>query len=122
MPKLIARHPCALNQRLELGPDKLGMNSATQTTVRPGHDVLPTDQVGVPHDAVGHDLRVLHDIGGVTHHARDEHLAIGKFDIPPDLPLMLMASTGNASDSRDSRQRSSPCSVVGVKPSMRSAT
>ena len=47
-PELLCREPCTFCQGLELGPDNLGMADApAEPTVRPGDDVVATDQPGI---------------------------------------------------------------------------
>src|SRR3984893_4469175 len=74
-PKLPAREACALGQRRQLCPGDLRMDAAAEAAIGAGNDVLAPDHVAVTHDAVGHHLRMLDNIGGVTHDAGNEQFA-----------------------------------------------
>ena len=67
------------------------MDAAAKTAIGAGDDVFPADDVGVAHDPVGDDLGMLDDVGGVADDAGDEELAVGKLDVLPDAPFVLMA-------------------------------
>ena len=45
-------------------------------------------------DSIGHQLRVLHDVGVVRDDAGDKNLALGQFHIAPDFPFVLVARVG----------------------------
>src|SRR5271170_6723003 len=66
------------------------MNPAAETAIGAGDDVLAPGDSGEIEDAVGDDLGMLDDVGGVADNARDQDLAVGQFDIPPYLPLVLV--------------------------------
>ena len=91
------RQPRALGERAELLPHHrrvhLGVErrAGGEPAVRAGDDVLPADDPGVQLDGVGDQLGVLDVVGGVPEQARDEDLALGQRDVPPDLPLVLVA-------------------------------
>jgi hypothetical protein len=52
------------------------MKPTTWPTVGPRDHVLPAHQVGVAHQAVSHQLRVLYEVGRVGYDAWDEALPI----------------------------------------------
>ncbi len=89
-PQLAARELGAGNQCLELGPHQLRMDPAAEAAIGAGDDVLAPGDPGEIEDAVGDDLGMLDDVGGVADDARDQDLAFGQFDIPPHLPLVLV--------------------------------
>ena len=70
--------------------------------------------LGEAHDAVGDQLGMLDHVGGVTDHARDEHLALRQLDVLPDAPLVLVAHVGRLEgvragvDLEHERRRSRP--------------
>ncbi len=66
------------------------MDAAAETAVGCGDDVLASDQVGEADDAVGDQLGMLDDVGGVADDARKEDLAVGQLDVLPDLPFVLV--------------------------------
>lgn len=53
--------------------------------------MLAAYEAGESHQALGDELRVLDNIGGVADHTGNEDLALRKLDLAPDLPLVLMA-------------------------------
>jgi hypothetical protein len=61
-----------LDKRCELGPNELRVNPAAEATIGAGDHVLAPDHPGEVEDAVGDDLRVLDDIGGVDRRASGE--------------------------------------------------
>src|SRR5262249_53342303 len=63
-------------------------------TVGPRYDVLPPHQVGVAHQTISHQLRVLDEVGGMGYDAWNEDLAIRQPHVLPHFPLMLMAHIG----------------------------
>src|SRR5580704_7818500 len=89
-PQFVGREPGAGDERFELGPDELRMNSAAEAAIRAGNDVLAPRDPGEIEDAVGDDLGMLDDVGGVADDTRNQDLPFGQLDIPPDLPLVLV--------------------------------
>ena len=65
-----------------------------EAAVRAGQHVLGADQARRALEALGDQLRVLDDVGGVADHARREQLAVGQLDVLPDAPLVLVARVG----------------------------
>src|SRR5271165_1715415 len=66
------------------------MNPATEAAIRTGNDVLAPRDAGEIEDAVGDDLGMLDNVGGVADDTWDQDFAFGQLDIPPDLPLVLV--------------------------------
>ena len=66
------------------------MNPAAKATIGAGDDVLAPDHPGEVEDAVGDDLRVLDDVGGVADDPRDQDFSVGQLDVSPDFPLVLV--------------------------------
>src|ERR1700759_3453856 len=94
-PKLASGERGALDQRFELCPGELRMDTPAKTAIGRGDDPLPADQVSKTKDAFGDKLRVLDDIGGVADHAGQDHLVLRQLDILPDLPFMLVANVAS---------------------------
>src|SRR5499427_10950374 len=90
-PELAGGEPCALNQRFELGPGDLRVNAAAEATVGRRDDPLLADEVGKPDDAVGDEIGMLDDVGGVADDPWQDQLVVRKSDILPHLPLVLVA-------------------------------
>ena len=57
-------------------------------------DVFAADEIGVPLDPFGDQLRVLHQVGGVTDDAGDEDLALGQLDVLEDVVFVLVPRVG----------------------------
>ena len=66
------------------------MNPAAEATIGAGDDVLAPDHPGEVEDAVGDDLGVLDDVGGVADDPRDQDFSVGQLDVSPDFPLVLV--------------------------------
>jgi hypothetical protein len=67
------------------------MDATSETTVRTCDHILLANGIGVTHDPLGHDLRVLYHVRRVGHDARDQHLAMRQLDdVTPHLPLVLV--------------------------------
>ena len=67
------------------------MNPPAETAVGRGDDPLPADQVREAKNALGDELGVLDDIGGVADHAGQNHPAVRQFDVLPELPFVFVA-------------------------------
>ena len=76
-PELLARQPGAGDQRFELGPGELRMDAPAETAIGAGDDILAAHHPGESQDAVGDELGVLDDVGGVADDPRDQDLAVG---------------------------------------------
>src|SRR3990172_13121734 len=64
----------AFGHRFELRPGNLRIaHSWPKSAVRAGHNVFPTHELGIAHDPVRDHLRVFHDVGRMSDHARHEH-------------------------------------------------
>src|SRR6266851_379698 len=90
-PELLAGKRGALGQRLELGPGDVGVDPATQPAVARGDDTLAADQAGETADALGHQLGMLDDVGGMAHHAGQDQLVVWQLGLLPHRPLVLVA-------------------------------
>ena len=66
--------------------------------IGPGDDVLAPDQSRQPHDALGHQFRVLDHVGGVADDAGNEHPARWQFGSFPHPPFVLVARIGSFDD------------------------
>ena len=78
----------ALGEHLELLPhdrrvDADGLGALGEAAVGAGDDVLAADEVGVAHDPLGDQLRVLDAVGRVGDDAGDDDLAVGELDAAP---------------------------------------
>ena len=93
-PELARGQGGALGQRFELGPRDLRMDAAAEAAVGGGDDPLPADRAREARDALRHQLRMLDDVGGVAHDARQDDLVLGQHDVVPHLPLVLVADIG----------------------------
>src|SRR5579883_1582087 len=71
-----------------------------KTAIGSSNQVLASDESGQSRDTLGHQLRMLHDIGGVADHARDKHLAGGQLHLAPHLPFVLVARIGTLDHER----------------------
>ena len=69
-----------------------------EAAIGAGDDVLAPDQPGEAHDALGHQLGMLDDVGGVADDAGDQHLARRQLDAFPHPPFMLVARIGALDD------------------------
>jgi hypothetical protein len=67
------------------------MNTAAQSAVGAGDDLLATDHARVPHDAISNHLRVFDNVSGVAYDTGDEKLAVGQGNVLPDAPFVLVA-------------------------------
>ena len=73
-------------------PRNRRVDAAAQATVRRRHDTLVAHNVRELADTLSHQLRVLHNVRRMRHHARDQVLALRQFDVAPDRPLVRVAS------------------------------
>ena len=67
------------------------MDAATEAAIGAGDNVFAADDLRVAHDAVGDDLRMLDDIGGMTDDAGNEQLSVRQLDVLPHAPFVLVA-------------------------------
>src|SRR5215469_10631779 len=70
-PQFLCREFRAGDERFELGPDELRMDPAAEAAIRAGNDVLASRNPGEIEDAVGNDLGMLDDVGGVADNTRN---------------------------------------------------
>ena len=76
-PQLLAREPGARDQRFELGPGELRMDASAEAAIGAGDDIFAPHHPGESPDAVGDELGVLDDVGGVADDTRDQDLPVG---------------------------------------------
>src|SRR3954447_25566599 len=98
-PEFPRRNSCAFGEGLELGPHDAGMHALRKrrlgkAAIGAAHDILLTDDLGKPDDALGHQFRMFDNIGGVADDAGNQHLAGRELDRSPDHPFVLMARIG----------------------------
>ena len=67
------------------------MHASAEAAVGAGDDVLAADRAGEPHDPLGDQLRVLHQVGGMADDPRNEDLALGQPDLLEHVVLVLVA-------------------------------
>ena len=65
-----------------------------QPAVGSRDDVLAPDDARVLDQALGHQLRVLDEVAGVAHDARNEDLALWQLHVFPHAPLVVVARIG----------------------------
>src|ERR1700678_388616 len=66
------------------------MHPAAETAIGARDYILAADGVRVSEDAIGHESRMLDDVGGMADDAGNEDLAVRQFDFPPKLVLVLV--------------------------------
>ena len=98
-PQLARRQAGPLAERGKLHPHDLGVDldaagKGAEAAVGAGDDVLAADHLGVLHDAVGDELRMLDEVRGGIDHAGDDGLAVRQLDVLPHLPLVAVARIG----------------------------
>src|SRR6516165_8447374 len=91
-PQLFASEPGARDQCFELGPGELRMDAPAEAAIGAGNDVLAPHDAGKSQDAVGDELGMLDDVGGVADDPRDQDLALGQFDVLPNSPFVRVAN------------------------------
>jgi len=79
------------------------VNPAAEAAIGAGDGVLAPYHPGEVEDAVGDDLRVLYDVGGVTDDARDQDFSVGQLDVSPDFPLVLVPDVAGLDRVRPTR-------------------
>src|SRR6516162_8338069 len=82
-PELTGGQFGALGEGVQLRPRDLRVDAAAEAAVGGGDDIVPADRFGVPGNAVGDELGVLDDVGGVADHAGQDDLARGQLHVPP---------------------------------------
>ena len=65
-----------------------------KAAIGPGNDILASDDLGEPHDAVGDQLRMFDSGGVVGHDAGNQDLARRQLDLFPDTPFVLVTHIG----------------------------
>src|SRR6185369_2854790 len=90
-PKLLAGERRPVAERAQLGPGDLRMDAAAEAAVGAGDQVFPADDLGERDDAVGHQLRMLDEIGRVADDAGNQDLSRGQLYVAPDFDFVLVA-------------------------------
>lgn len=62
-----------------------------EPAVGPAPHVFPSDQIRIAHQPLGHQVRMLDEVGAVTNHAGDQGGSFGKLRLLKDISLMFMA-------------------------------
>ena len=70
------------------------MDAAAEAAIGAGDDVLAADDRGVAQDAVGDQLRVLDEVGGMADDTRHQHLTRRQSGVLPHPPFMLVPHIG----------------------------
>ena len=68
------------------------MDAPAEAAIGAGNDVLAPHDLGESQDAVGDELGVLDDVGGMADDTGDQDLPVGQLDVLPDSPLMRMTN------------------------------
>src|SRR6185503_8255469 len=102
-PELPARKPGSFAQRFQLRPHHRRMHAAIERPLRKaaigaGDHVLAADNTRQARNALGHQLRMLDDIGGMTDDTGNQHLARTELCIFPYLPFVFMTRVGALDD------------------------
>src|SRR5215475_6924103 len=90
-PKLRARQRRTLSERFELGPGDHRMNAPAKSAIGRGDHALAPDALGETQNPLRHQLWMFDHIGRMADDARHDDLAIGKLDLFPHRPFMLVA-------------------------------
>src|SRR3954463_8809710 len=98
-PQFLRCNSCAFGEGLELGPHDAGMYALCkrrlgEAAIGAAHDILLTDDLGKPDNALRHQFRMFDNVGGVADDAGNQHLAGRELDRSPDHPFVLMARIG----------------------------
>src|SRR5579862_3083719 len=70
----------------------------SEAAIRTGNEIFAPDQPRQPHDALGHQFRMLDNVGGMADHAGDENAVrrqLGGFPYPP---FMLVTGVSALND------------------------
>src|SRR5215831_273986 len=96
-PELFRRQPCALGHRLELGPGDLWLDlmhrsrESREAAVSACYHTLAPDDLGVAHNTLGDQLRMLDEVGCRVEHPRDDHAVVRQADLAEHGPFVLVA-------------------------------
>src|SRR6266550_3292230 len=95
-PQFLAGDPRAFGHGFQFCPHDAGVHAPVELLLRKaavgaGDHVLASNYIGKPDDAFGNEFRMLDHIGAVAYHAGSQNLPLGKFDVFPDPPLVLVA-------------------------------
>ena len=93
--ELFCRDPRPFCARREFGPGNFRMaNALAKAAVGSRDDIFLAHDARVANQPLGHQLRVLDQVGRVPDDTRDERLAVGQFDVLPDRPVVFVARVG----------------------------
>src|SRR5262245_66371677 len=70
------------------------VHSRANAAVRAGNDILFSHQLGEIHKAIRNRLRMFNEVAIVSGNSGNQYLAVRKFGLLPNPPLMLMARIG----------------------------
>jgi hypothetical protein len=70
------------------------VHSRADAAVRAGNDIFFSHQPGKIHEAIRNRLRMFYEVAIVSRNSGNQYLAVRKFDLLPDAPLMLVARIG----------------------------
>src|SRR5579862_321449 len=90
-PKLSACQSRPLRQRFELGPCDHRMHAAAEAAIGRGDHPFPADALGETQNTLGDEFGMLHHVGGMADHAGKNDFAVGKLDVLPNRPFVLVA-------------------------------
>jgi hypothetical protein len=90
MPQGLAREACPFGQSSELCPSNLGMHPASHAAVGPADHILAPNNGRPIGEPAGDELRMLHNIGGMTDHAGHQDRAGRELHLFPDTDLVLV--------------------------------
>src|SRR5215469_4028145 len=90
MPQGLAREDCPFGESSELRPPNLGVHPASHAAVGPADDILAPDNGRPIAEPAGNELRMLHDIRGMTDHAGHQYRVRRELHLLPDTDLVLV--------------------------------
>src|SRR5205807_10536238 len=96
LPQRLDCEPGARHQSLELSPHDGRVDATVKWPLREAaigsrDHSFAADEPREANHALGDEFGMLHDIGRMTDHAWDKKRTIGKLDVLPHLPFVLMA-------------------------------
>src|SRR3979490_3638507 len=94
-PQFLAGDPRAFGHGFQFWPHDAGVHAPVELLLRKaavgaGDHVLAPSHLRKPDDAFGNKFRMLDYIGAVAYYAGSQNLPLGKFDLFPDPPLVLV--------------------------------
>src|ERR1700719_3835674 len=72
-PELLRGEAGAFGEAAQFGPGEVGMDPAAEAAIGAGDDILAADHLGIAQDAIGDEVRVVDEVGGVADHTRHQH-------------------------------------------------